>query len=523
MQRRRFLANLPVMLGVPALVHGMGFRSHTRVLPQSLLDGLLADDRVLVLVQLNGGNDGLNMVVPLDQYSLYQTLRSNIAIPESRALRLSPDVGLHPAMTGLKGLYDSGRLSVIHGVSYPNPNLSHFRATDIWMSASNSNQVLTSGWTGRFLDQVYPGYPEGYPTIDMPDPPAIQIGAVMSLVLQGPASAMGIAIQDPQTFYQLVNGSPGGGIDTPPPTPAGKELSYIRQVQVESQQFAAQIKAAADKTTNKETYPTPNTLADQLKIVARLIAGGLRTRIYLVSLGGFDTHAGQVDAADPTSGDHATLLRTLSAALTAFYSDLQKLGVENRTVTMTFSEFGRRAKSNSSLGTDHGTAAPMFVLGPSLASPQHGQNPDLAALVNDNLPTQFDFRQIYAAILRLWFGVSAEQARSVLGSEFSAVPLFSGSTTDLADVDPEPAFSLSAPWPNPTSGRIQIPLVIDTGGTVTYRVMDLVGRELHSGQWTSLRPGTTEVSLDLTPFHRGVYTLFVEHQGRSRTVRLIRQ
>jgi uncharacterized protein (DUF1501 family) len=329
-------------------------------------------------------------------------------------------------MTGMKMLYDNGKLCVVQGASYPNPNFSHFRATDIWLTASDYNQVLESGWLGRYLSFEFPSYPSGYPNLEMPDPPALQIGSTVSLGFQGPVQSTAITIQDPNTFYQLVSGSSSGGQDSVPPTSAGQELLYVRQVADQSMSYATRVKSAADRAQNKSSlYPASgqNSLADQLKVVARLIAGGLKTRVYLVNLGGFDTHSNQVASADTTTGTHATLLGKLSTAALAFIDDLEILGCDHRVVGMTFSEFGRRAASNASLGTDHGTSEPVFLIGTYVRGGVTGNTPNLSDLSSGNVKMQFDFRSIYAALLSQWFLVDQSEQTSSLLKDFSSLDL----------------------------------------------------------------------------------------------------
>src|SRR5688572_16281575 len=374
MNRSDFLkySTATVIGGFP--VRSMGMESP---LVRALMGAATDTDHVLVLVQLNGGNDGLNMVIPIDNYSSYSAARSNVAIPENRILSLSGTnkTGLHPAMTGIQALYNEGKASVIQAVGYPQPNFSHFRATDIWMSASDADQYVNSGWMGRYLDQEYPGFPNGYPNPDVTDPLGIQIGSVTSFTFQGPSVSMAMSISDPVNFYNLINGVQ----DPAPNSPAGYELTYIRTVARQTQQYSDVIKNAALKVTQQSTYPTNNPLADQLKIVARLVKGGLKTRVYMVSIGGFDTHATQVNQADTTTGAHATLLQRVSDAVKAFMDDLKFLGVQRRVMGLTFSEFGRRIKSNSSLGTDHGAAAPVILFGEYVAGGILGNNPTIPA------------------------------------------------------------------------------------------------------------------------------------------------
>jgi uncharacterized protein (DUF1501 family) len=441
MKRRDFLAAASASV-LPVMLNGFGLKAMSRqsALVQSLLGTTaLASDRTLVIIYLNGGNDGLNTVIPRDQYSLYSGLRGNIAIPENSVLALNGNAatGLHPAMTGLRDLYNNGQLSIVHSVSYPNPDQSHYRATDIWMTAVDSNQTSNSGWAGRYLENQFPGYPVGYPNAQMEDPLAIQIGYLTSTALLGSQQSMGIALADPNSFYQLVGSASATSPSDLTCCDAGDLIAYIRKQQALSVGYATEIKRAADAGQNKATYPDAgkNSLADQLKIVARLIHGGLKTKIYFVSLGGFDTHSTQVDT-DVTLGAHATLLGKLSAGIAAFQQDLSLQGTADRVVGMTFSEFGRRANSNSSKGTDHGIAAPMFVFGSNVKHRTIGQNPDLANLTgqsgNKDIPMQIDFRRVYTDVLNDWFGTARTTTSSLLFRDFPTVSLFSDTVETLA-------------------------------------------------------------------------------------------
>ena len=256
MKRRDFLkytvppAAATAMLGnIP--VRAIGMESP---LIRALMESPNDTDHVLVLVQMNGGNDGLNMVIPIDNYSSYMAARSNVAIPQNRILSLTgtSKSGLHPSMTGIQSLFNEGKAAVVQAVGYPQPDFSHFRATDIWMSASDSNQYVNSGWAGRYLDDQYPGFPNGYPNSSMTDPLGIQIGSVTSLTFQGPQVSMGMSISDPVNFYNLINGIQ----DPAPSSPAGFELTYIRTVARQTQQYADVIKTAAQRVTSQSTYPT---------------------------------------------------------------------------------------------------------------------------------------------------------------------------------------------------------------------------------------------------------------------------
>ncbi|MEZ0607266.1 DUF1501 domain-containing protein [Fibrella sp. WM1] len=440
MNRRKFLTTT-TSLALPLALNGFRVNALARnsVLVRSLLGtNAVAADRALVIININGGNDGLNMVIPVDQYSAYSSLRSNIAIPQSSVLALAGNdaTGLHPAMTGLRDLYNDGRLTILHSVGYPNPDQSHQRSADIWMTGVSSNQYAETGWAGRYLDDRFPGYPDNYPSATMEDPLALQIGFLTSTTLLGPIQSMGVAINDPNSFYTLVGSSTNAPPDYLPCCDAGDKIAHIRQQQTLAVGYAGQIKAAFDAGATRATYPTSNSLADQLKIVARLIHGGLKTKIYFVSISGFDTHSAQVDATDNTIGAHATLLGKVSAGIKAFQDDVALQGIADKVIGMTFSEFGRRANSNNSKGTDHGMAAPMFVFGQPVKHPTIGVNPDLSNLIvgNDgsrNIPYQIDFRRVYSDILNDWFGAGIAKTNALLFKtspsilDFPTVSLFS--------------------------------------------------------------------------------------------------
>lgn len=423
MKRRDFFRNtVPILL--PSLVHGMSFRAWASSPFLRAAARGVGEGRVVVLIQLNGGNDGLNTVIPLEYYDAYYKARANIAIPQDKVLRLQGNdkTGLHPAMPELQQLYAAGKLTIVQGVSYPQPNFSHFRATDIWLTGADAGQILPTGWAGRYLDEEYPEFPQSYPNPDMPDPLAIQVGSLVSPALQGPALTMGMAISNPNSFYDLLNDRSAPA----PATRAGDQLAYIREMAVKTDQYAGVIKKAAQKVTRQsDCYPPAgkNPLADQLKIVARLVAGGLKTRFYLVSMGGFDTHAKQTDNADTTTGNHAKLLGRLSEAVNAFQDDLSGLKVEDRVIGMTFSEFGRRIQSNASGGTDHGAAAPVFIFGAKVQAGMIGQNPTWPdkLTVNDNLEMQYDFRAIYSTLLEKWFLADQATADSVLFKPYAPI------------------------------------------------------------------------------------------------------
>ena len=522
MKRRSFIKTAAASTVLPISLNGMSLRS---VQNSSLLGALgkrSANGKVLVIIQLNGGNDGLNMVVPLDQYSNLSKARSNILLSEESVLKLknTTKTGLHPKMTGAQRIFDNNKMSIVQSVGYPQPDFSHFRSMDIWMSASDSNKVLTTGWMGRYLDKRFPKFPQDYPNATMKDPLAIQIGPLVSLAFMGPNTNMGMAVTNPESFYNLLDNASGNV----PSTPAGDELAYIRLLAQQTNEYADVIKEAASKGTNKSTkYPTGgrgSNLAEQLKIVARLIHGGLQTPVYMVSLGGFDTHSAQVDTSDTKEGFHATLLSQLSASMEAFQDDLELLGISDRVVGMTFSEFGRRVQSNGSTGTDHGAAAPLMVFGDAVQPGIIGNNPRIpsATTVNDNVPMQFDFRQVYGSILQDWFELPSSEVKSLLGDDFNTLPIFKN---NLSKIDTFADFmtqiSLSTIFPNPAKDKTVVSYRTDAGGNLQLRLYDALGRLVYVYFDRSHSAGEYEFDMDLKGLKPGNYMVQLSSPLKSDT------
>ena len=379
-------------------------------------------DRILVLIQLDGGNDGLNTLVNYEHDAYYRA-RPTLNVPKAQVLPINDTLGLHPELKGFKELYEEGLMTAVRGVGYPNPNRSHFRSTDIWMTASDADEYLTHGWLGRYLESDLPDFQENLPE----QPLAVDIGPVLSLALLGKNGAMGIALRNPRQFFNLVDQGNKIIDKNSTPTPAGYELDFIRQVNFESLRYSHQVRKAANRGKNKATYPS-TTLASRLSMVARLISGDLRSRVYLVSQRGYDTHANQLTR-------HTNLLQELDGAVTAFQRDLQQLGLQDRVLGLTVSEFGRRVKENGSAGTDHGTAAPLFLFGSSTVGGIHGAEPnfDKVDRRGDFFHT-YDFRQVYASVLSQWFGVPKEVVRLVFPMNPQLLPLIR-STPALEAVD----------------------------------------------------------------------------------------
>lgn len=429
MKRRNFL-KASTITAAPLLFNGfpiMAMPSTGNTFFDLLAQTTYGCGKILVIIQQNGGNDGLNTIVPLDKYSNLAVARPNIILPQDKILPLTgtTTTGMHPALSELRGLYDAGKVCIVQAVSYPNPSFSHFRATDIWFSASGSAQYLDTGWLGRTLDVNYPAYPANYPNTTMPDPLAVQIGSSLPFSLQGPNVNMGYNVTNPTQLLNVIYAT----TDPAPNNDYGRELTYLRLMKDQSNAYKNRITAAyTGQQTLSTLYPTSgNSLADQLKIVARMIGGGLKTPIYIVNHpNSHDTHTNQVVAGNTTTGTQANNLTILSKAIGAFQNDIELMGKAPNVAGMTFSEFGRRIISNDSNGTDHGTAAPVIFFGAALNGGVIGTSPNIPAVatVSSQVPMQHDFRQLYASVMQDWLCLSPDETQSVLGSSFTKLSIF---------------------------------------------------------------------------------------------------
>ncbi len=389
------------------------------------------DSPILVVLQLAGGNDGLNTIVPFAN-DHYRKARPKLGVGADQVLKLTDESGLHPALAGFKALYDAGHLAVLQGVGYPNPNRSHFRSTDIWMTASDSDRFSNRGWLGNYFDHACQG---AEPTV------GIAIGRQSPLAFSA-QSPTGIALENPDAYHAAADeleaddtmmapaarrgrkpaiGDGPAGIGNPTATGGSVEqlngagsqssdvIDFLERTAHDARASSEQIRRLSTKVKNQVEYPAGR-LANDLKLVSRLIAGGMRTRIYYVGQGGYDTHQGQ-------AGTHQRLLTELGDATKAFFADLKALGQLDRVVLLTFSEFGRRVSENASGGTDHGAAAPLFIAGGRVKPGIIGRHPSLAPgdLLNGDIAHHTDFRSVYATLLERWLKT---QSAPILGRPF---------------------------------------------------------------------------------------------------------
>lgn len=416
MKRRNFIklgASASVLTMLPTEVFALFKSAGLSTCPN-------VNNRKIVLIQLSGANDGLNTVVPINQYSAYASLRPNIKLNETgpngiinldTTLAIDNQIGLHPSLTGFKNMYDNGLMRVIQGVGYPIQNKSHFKSTDLWLTGGDGtipNNLLDSGWIGRFLENYYANY------LTATFPLGIQLGSSdNSLGFHGEVEhgmSMNINGQDPSGFYSIINGLGGAAPTNIPASEYGDLIQFILNNDAATNLYAQAISTAFNNGSNSTTYPSTD-LANQLKTVARFISGGLQTKVYLVKLDGFDTHNLQVqDNSNTHIGTHANLMNKLSEAVNSFILDLNNQTLGDDVVAVTFSEFGRKAGENGNLGTDHGEIAPMFVFGSSINPGVSGTNVNLSEATSTNnyqiQTVQHDYRRVFGTILQDWFGTS---------------------------------------------------------------------------------------------------------------------
>lgn len=533
MERRKFLkstaiVSAPLLLNKIPVMASPGLQSESL---QMMANAASNCGKILVIIELPGGCDGLSVVYPKDKWSELSAARSNVLIREDQVLSLNNNdtTGLHPAMPELRNLYNEGKMMIVQGVSYDNPDGSHFRSNDIMYAGSDSNQVLDTGWIGRALDTLYPNFPSAYPNDSMRDPLAVQMGSLLPFCLKGPSVNMGYCVSEPESLLDVINATPGAA----PNSDYGTELTFLRLMKDQSNKYRGALQDAYNVPhTPKLAYPvTP--LGKQLSIVAKLIKGGLKTPIYIVShRGEFDTHANQVDSADRATGALPELLAELSVAVNAFQADLKDIGKEDKVTGMTYTEFGRRIMSNDSAGTDHGAGAPVLLFGAAL-------NTGSSAVINetqtatgmigrsltfpeeldwlDNVPMQFDYRQVYTSILQDWLCMSEAQASSVLGRSFTKLPIFASTQLSTPNFN---SSSFLTVYPNPVSNnQINIRFASSLNDNIAVAVYNIQGAKVFNSKFT-MSGNTLNFSIN-NRLSSGTYILEVVTNGGRHTEKLL--
>ena len=548
MKRRNFLKLFPAAGVSSFAVNGFAMTPFANSrMARILADCEEVEERILILIQLKGGNDGVNTIIPIPQYDAYVGLRPVVAVPDAGPEKFIPldntlpaadRVGLHPVMTGVKALYDKGYAAVVQGVGYENLNQSHFKGTDLWLSGGDGtpdNFNISSGWMGRALNAMFPNV-VGSPIPEMEYPLGIQIGDPNpSLGFHTDTehqNSLNLYGQDPEGFYTLVQTIGGAPIVNVPDSEYGDELRYIMGVEKAVDEYSVYITQAFNAGSNALNNYPQTTLANQLKTIARLVKGGCKTKIYLCSMGGFDTHGSQVPPEGTvTLGGHADLLRQLSDAVKYFYDDLDGLGLADKIAACTFSEFGRCAKENGSAGTDHGTLAPMLLFGKAIGAGVHGTNVDLENLSGDNQlqGMQFDYRQVFTTLLQDWLGAGQYVLEQTMFEGYMKLPIiesaavvspdcYLGPVNTFSPRDEPRAMRLS---PNPATTRCEVFFQSVMGYDARLSLHSL-GGALVSNTPVHVHPGNNLYYLEVRHLPPGTYFVRLENKvsGAAEVVKL---
>ncbi len=441
MKRRNFLKNIGAVSSAPIVLNGIGlspFASPEMLDLFTTCTGI--KERAMVVVFLKGGNDGLNTIVPTDQYDLYKNHRPNIALKASGAggmieldstLAVEDHVSLNPSMTSFKSMYEDGKARLIQAVGYPSFNQSHFKSSDLWLSGkdgSNAGASARSGLMGRFIEHAYPGA-NGSPSGEFPDPLGVQFGdRKASLLLHDCASifqGINLSNQRLDNLSGLLNGLGSAPHASTASSDFGREIDYIMQVENSTSVYGNRITNVYNSGTNVGAYPD-NKLGDQLQTIAKLLSGGSQTKVFQTHTGGFDTHAGQVEVGSTGTGRHANLLSGVFNSIKAFHDDLEQLGLGQKVVTLVFSEFSRRIKENGSSGTDHGNYGPMFLFGEGINPGITGTNFDLTAVSDKGKmqasELQTDYRSVFKTVLQDWMGAGGNILDPAELGSFAVLP-----------------------------------------------------------------------------------------------------
>lgn len=492
-------------------IHMQAFGHHT--LLQSPL--LMENDRTIVIIRLTGGNDGLNTVIPVNDDRYYQK-RPNIAIASNDTLTLNGDFGFHPAMSGMKTLWDQNQLSILTNVGYPDANKSHATSGQIW--ERGDREFISSGWGGRYIEAALPDIYSALPE----HPVLTQVGSSNALFFNGSIGRLGFGIPNDQVLERLAEGSVLYDEHNVPATYWGEKLSTVRRVANSASAYGKVVGDILGAQTNSVEYPDTS-LGRHLASIAKMIRGGLKTKMYLVRVGGWDTHENQADR-------HINLLTSLSGAVSAFQEDLTLSGDSERVLTLTVSEFGRRVHENGSRGTDHGEAAPLFVIGQQVLPGIIGGIPDLSG---DNLPYTLDFRSVYATMMEHWLGLDHGSAATVLNGSFDYQPFVPYSPVESPPDSEDPpmptgneqnaapqSFVLEQNYPNPFNPVTTIRFELSASSFVSLRVFDINGRLVDTLVQKTLPAGSHGVTFEANNLASGIYIYRLETPGSIQTKKM---
>lgn len=457
MNRRDFVKISAPLSATPLLMNGIPLKTFaTTRMVQQLCEEV--NERVLVIVHLNGGNDGISNFIPVNQYDTYAYARPNIKIPINKLTQLDTTLPLkdqsyvHPSLIKFKEMYEDGLLNIVRGVGYPQPNKSHFKARDLWMEGRDGidSDKSTDGWIARYLYSRYPNY-KGKPFANMPDPLGIILGRAIQTgfhTFEEHAIDINLSGQDPEGYFNQISNISGAPILNVPDTDQGKMLEHIMRVESSLNLYAGRITEVFLKGKNSNVEYAENELQNQFKTIARLLNGGSQTKVFMCTIGGWDTHNTQVEESDTSTGEHAELLSGIADAVKIFQQDLANLQQDHRVMTVFFSEFGRKVIQNGSRGTDHGTLGPMYIFGKGVNAGITGSNLDLNNRDEQDAPnpeqTQYDYRQVFGSLLQDWLGASNENLNAIRFASYTT-----GKKLDLINnqfkVDPSCYLSTAVP------------------------------------------------------------------------------
>jgi len=488
--RRGFLKTLGVAGGGMLSFAGSGLSVVNSNFLNTVLNGVNSD-RILVLIRLKGGNDGLNTIVPVYDFDVYANKRPSIYIPENKLIKLNNDFAIPDYMSSFEGLWGNGAMKVIHGVGYENQNLSHFKSSEIWATTTKDSNV-TSGWLGRYYEQKYFDYLTNPPK----KPLAIQVGSGGDIIFDGDLTTYSFSVSSPQRLQNVAENGKLFDTSNSINNIHGNQVSFLREASNTTFRYASTINDAYNNSKDFESYQD-NDFDLQLSLVSRFIKGKLGTKIYMVTLGGFDTHANQPDR-------HEVLMNRLSNAIKVFYEDLENYGIADKVLSMTFSEFGRRVAENGSSGTDHGSAAPIMLFGPSLKGGSFiGSHPNLNMLDDrGNMESTMDFKSVYASILTDWLCADPDFVNNaIIGSEYNLLGLGLGCNgIENLESTNDPNLTMHAAV-NDSNG-VNLYLSLNEPSQIEIIVFDILGRKINTINKNQLDPGHHNFPLNKDTYER---------------------
>ncbi|NER12944.1 DUF1501 domain-containing protein [Leptobacterium flavescens] len=511
--RRSFLQALGIA-GTGTMMLGTNSISASSVSPLTMALSQAETDNILVLVRLVGGNDGLNTIIPFYDYDNYVNARPTIHIPQDSLICLTQDFAIPNYMEPLQAMFGEGKMRAIHGVGYDDPNLSHFTSSDIWATAEDEDRIR-NGWLGRYYEHLYPDY-----FINPPEnPAAVQIGNFANLVFEGYDKNYAFVLSGTNQLQDVAeNGTMHDMLNLPDCT-YGDQLEYMRGSINTTYTYAEKIHAAYGRASNAVAYQDTG-IARQLATVARLIKGNLGTKVYMVSLGGFDTHSGQPER-------HSKLMSELSDAMARFYEDLDAGDMSKYVLGMTFSEFGRRVFENGSEGTDHGAAAPILMFGPGLNGNEFiGEHPSLSATDRGNLVSSIDFRDVYATVMAKWLCIDETVvSEALLDKPYEALELgfdCNGSSTPNPTEQSIGAYMRHRPY-YPAENTPYIYFELPVTAHVDIQLYNMIGQRVASIANEMMFSGSHKINIKEkinTRLHTGqyIYSISIQDKKFSKSV-----